>query len=259
MIDEKLQAELRAKYNPDGSTLRKAQLRMLEILKCVDGICRKHNIQYWLSSGTLLGAVRHGGFIPWDDDLDIEMLREDYLKLIPILRKELPKNFVLQDMDSDIKHPHLFAKVRDRNSQIDEGSKLNSKYNGIFIDIFALEKTPYCLFKIASILYNNLCYKCYNKGVLFRFNRLLLLKLIFPILRIISKLSSSKSNTLRHLLGMSFYSERNILEIFPLCERYFEGFSFYVPNDCEKYLKRTFGDYMKLPDGITQHGIIKGL
>ena len=73
--------ELKQRYNPDNSDLRKAQLRMLEILKFVTNICDKNNLNYWLSSGTLLGAYRHQGFIPWDDDLDIEMPRKDYLKL----------------------------------------------------------------------------------------------------------------------------------------------------------------------------------
>ena len=71
MIDQEIQAKLREKFNPDGSMLRKQQLRMLEILLYIDKVCKENNINYWLSSGTLLGAVRHGGFIPWDDDLDI--------------------------------------------------------------------------------------------------------------------------------------------------------------------------------------------
>ena len=66
MIEEKVHEQLRCQYNPDGSPLRELQLRMLEMLKCVDSICEKHNIRYWLSYGTLLGAVRHGGFIPWE-------------------------------------------------------------------------------------------------------------------------------------------------------------------------------------------------
>ena len=81
---------LRERFNPEGSILRRQQLRMLELLDAVDCICKKHNIPYWLSSGTLIGAARHNGFIPWDDDLDIEILRSDYLRLIKILPQELP-------------------------------------------------------------------------------------------------------------------------------------------------------------------------
>ena len=79
------QDELRARFNPDGSLLRRQQLRMLDILLEVDKICKKHDIRYWLSSGTLIGAMRHDGFIPWDDDLDIEMLRSDYVRLMKVL------------------------------------------------------------------------------------------------------------------------------------------------------------------------------
>lgn len=89
MITDTLQNELRERYNPDGSILRKQQLRMLEMLQYIDFVCKKHNIRYWLCSGTLLGAVRHGGFIPWDDDVDIEMLREDYKRLVRILKRTL--------------------------------------------------------------------------------------------------------------------------------------------------------------------------
>ena len=81
---------LRQRFNPDGSLLRRQQLRMLEILVEIDKICQHHQIPYWLSSGTLIGAVRHNGFIPWDDDLDIEMMRSDYLRLMDILPRELP-------------------------------------------------------------------------------------------------------------------------------------------------------------------------
>ena len=70
------------KYNGDGTPLRKAQLCMLNILIEIDRICRKHDIPYWLDSGTLLGAVRHGGFIPWDDDFDVWMTRENIDKLM---------------------------------------------------------------------------------------------------------------------------------------------------------------------------------
>ena len=73
---------------------------MLRILKVVDHICRRHQIPYWLCSGTLLGAVRHGGFIPWDDDLDIAMLREDYERFLAVAGCELPPDMFLQTKET---------------------------------------------------------------------------------------------------------------------------------------------------------------
>ena len=109
-------AEDLSKYNPEGSTLRKAQLRMLNILIEVDKICRKHKIEYFLDSGTLLGAVRHGGFIPWDDDLDIAIRREDWHKLRIALQNELPANLCYHDWTNDSKQKFemliLYLKIR---------------------------------------------------------------------------------------------------------------------------------------------------
>ena len=81
MIDIDIQQQLREQYNPDGSQLRLLQLRILDILKEFDAICKKYNIPYWLDSGTLLGAARHGGFIPWDDDIDVCILKKDQKRL----------------------------------------------------------------------------------------------------------------------------------------------------------------------------------
>ena len=71
--------------------LRNVQLLYIELLRFVDNVCKKHDIDYWLEGGTLIGAVRHGGFIPWDDDIDLSIMRKDYEKLIKILPEEISK------------------------------------------------------------------------------------------------------------------------------------------------------------------------
>ena len=86
-----------SKFNGEGTVLRKAQMREVAILQEVDKICRKHDIKYWIDFGTLLGAVRHGGFIPWDDDLDISMLSSDYQKFMEVAPQELPDWLFLQN------------------------------------------------------------------------------------------------------------------------------------------------------------------
>ena len=124
-----------SKYNPEGSILRKAQLRMLEILIAVDKICRKHHIDYFLDSGTLIGAVRHKGFIPWDDDLDIAIRREDFPRLQKALKEELPSNYCYQDMSTDDQYHLTISKVRDRNSIFYDQCSMKMKERGLFIDI----------------------------------------------------------------------------------------------------------------------------
>ena len=108
-----------SRYNGEGTQLRKAQLRMLEILKAVDAICRKHQIDYWLDAGTLLGAVRHKGFIPWDDDIDIAIRREDYPRMREILQQELPENLVFVDWTTDKNFFDACGRVKMRSTHIE--------------------------------------------------------------------------------------------------------------------------------------------
>ena len=128
------------RYNPEGSTLRKAQLRMLEMLLAVDKICRKHNILYWIDFGTLLGAVRHKGFIPWDDDVDICVMEKDYNYLRDILIKELPQQFVLQDTSTDQYAFFTYGRVRDKRSYCYYPYFIKLKEQGLWIDIFRYEE-----------------------------------------------------------------------------------------------------------------------
>lgn len=259
MIDETIQQQLREKYNPEGSLLRRGQLRMLDILKAIDRICRTHEIPYWLSSGTLLGAVRHGSFIPWDDDLDIEVLHKDYHRLLDILRRELPEQFFVHDREYDKDYPHLYAKVRDKHSCIEEGYVFKMKHEGCFVDIFPVERSPYPVFRIANRLYVNLCHYNVYKHFrwLYNFNHVLLTRLVFPMLRGVVSVFFPHS-PYRHTLGTVFIDERADDDLFPLQEMGFEGGTYFVPGNSHNYLVKKYGnDYMLLPKEIVVHGTIK--
>lgn len=243
---------LRLAYNPDGSQLRNLQLRMLEILKTFDEICQRHNIRYWLGYGSLLGAVRHGGFIPWDDDIDVEILREDYSRLMEILRKELPPQYILQTHQTDESYIYLFDKLRDLNSCITERTAINQtfKYRGAFIDLFVVEPTCHVLTKIAAVLYNRLCFNVANKGKtwlsLAKMNYRVLTKIIFPFFRLLSKFAPK--HILRLTFGVNFLDKRHVADIFPLQRIMFDGVECNAPANPDGYLTKIYGDYMKIPD-----------
>jgi len=114
----------------------------LDILYEIDRICKEHNISYSLAAGTLLGAVRHQGFIPWDDDIDIMMVREQYEKFISVARDHMCEKFFVVDYRYDDYYAFPFAKVMARNTVFKEKTNLNCKAPcGVFVDIFPLDPT----------------------------------------------------------------------------------------------------------------------
>ena len=242
-------------YNSEGSDLRKMQLRMLEMLIFIDSICQKYNIQYWLAAGSLLGAVRHGGFIPWDDDLDIEMLKDDYKKLLRILEKETPSNYRLQTHKSDKNYIYPIAKLRDTNSVISENRNAdkNYRYRGIFVDIFYLDRGNSFLARttvnIQKFLFVLTLIKNDSFGILLSLKNILyytIHSILFPFLRLWARLFGIK--TLILPFGTGFTKKRHINDIFPLTKISFEGKYFSSPANPDAYLKELYGDYMKLPD-----------
>ena len=118
--------------------LRKAQMIMLETLVDIDYICEKHKIKYWLDSGTLLGAVRHGGFIPWDDDVDIAMPYSDYKRFLEVCKTDLPGKYVLQNKCLEPAFRRTFSKVRRRGTTIIETNEDGTEkyHHGLFVDIY---------------------------------------------------------------------------------------------------------------------------
>lgn len=249
MIDSKIQQELRERFNPEGSLLRKHQMRMLDILIEVDRICRKHNIRYWIEGGTLLGAVRHGGFIPWDDDMDIAVMHNDYKRMLDVLEKELPENMKVQTHKTDPYFCLLFAKIRDTNSEIIESHKHKYKYNGIFIDIFPMKKIN----KFLSYTSYVITYWCFEYIYKFRKNNKKFIKMAFYCLRImyfffevVNFIIPNKK--INYYWGTFFENNSEEKDIFPLTRLDFEGYKFNAPKNYEQVLRNCFGDYNKLPD-----------
>ena len=258
-----LHADLRSRFNPDGSPLRRLQLRMLDILLEIDQICQKHHIRYWLSSGTLIGALRHGGFIPWDDDLDIEMMREDYLKLMKVLPDELPDWLALQNSDTDPNYFFFYAKIRDRRSKMLENTNYDRiwKEQGIYIDIFPMEKHPIRLHKFTEKTVGHM-YKIWRTSTndaksikqvrrIYNFND----RFVFPLLRaflsVVNALLSivnCQLSTITSGMGIPYHNPRYEDEIFPLTTHEFEGHELPVPGNADAHLRHIYGDYMQLPD-----------
>lgn len=256
MIDAIEQKKLRERFNPEGSLLRQHQLRMLDMLKYIDAVCRKNNIKYWLCSGTLIGAVRHGGFIPWDDDVDIEMLREDYKKFVHVMANDSQNKYVLQTHYTDRAYLAPYAKLRDLNSLIkeDNANDLYYKYKGCYIDVFIMEPSS-SLFvnKVSNFLqyYLLFCPNAYLKNKYWRnlyLNTMfwMLNKLVFPLCSLFSKIRAN--GQLRHTSGSCFTKKRYKKDVFPLTKLNFEDYAFPVPGNYDAYLKKIYGAYMDLPD-----------
>lgn len=114
----------------------------LDLILQVDEICKKHNIKYFLAGGSMLGALRHGGFIPWDDDMDIGMLPEDYKKFVKVCPPELTKNYFYQTTDLEPESLYIHDKIRIENTVFSTSYANQFKmHNGVYIDIFVYYKT----------------------------------------------------------------------------------------------------------------------
>lgn len=246
-------------YGQEGSNLRKVQLRTVELLSEVDRICRKHNLRYWIDYGTLLGYKRHEGkFIPWDDDLDIDMPSEDYRKFIEIAKTELCKEYFLQtrqsDPTSEVGRGNL--RIRDNHSLFIFNFQDFRKpcHKGIFIDIFEFVEQPKMAYKPWRYIMRRVSF-AYN---FFKYNPQLNFHNIvcyfwYPIQYVLFKglwLCLPKSNK-RISPTPETYGNGKPYDtdyLYPLQEVEFEGLKVFAPKDIHKRLSDIYGDYMQLPN-----------
>lgn len=247
----------------DNKTLTKLHLVEVEILDEIVRICEKNKINYFLIGGTLLGAKRHDGFIPWDDDIDIGMLRSDYDKFIEICDNELNDEYYLDCIETNNDFHLPFAKIRKKNTLIDEQAiaHLNIK-KGIFVDIFPFDNTNKAegfLFKFRSFLIRSIVETIFLKKKISKKSRHpLMVGILLPFsnkfLMIIQKkiMKINRNNSSKYITNyVGTYSclkesfERK--EAFPLKKISFEGKNYNCFKNPEKYLTNIYGDYMKLP------------
>ena len=249
----------------DAQTLRKVQLTLLEILKDIDCVCKKHGIQYFLDSGTLLGAVRHQGFIPWDDDLDIGMLRDDYEKFCAIAQDELGDKYFWQTWDTDPDYPIPFGKVRKRGTLYVEAKSRQLNENGFYVDVLPYDFAPNNevlrkkLKRKQWFLYRTLLmksgYKPWNESqgrnlkkrvgyIPYRVTSLFLTRrrLIALYLRTIKQVKDK--DLVYEQTGQKYY---DIAWMKATILLRFENCSFPVVDHYHEWLTRTYGDYMVLP------------
>jgi LPS biosynthesis protein len=245
----------------------------------VDKICRKSGVKYYIVGGTLLGAIRHGGFIPWDDDIDVAMMRIDYDKFIQIAEKVLPEKYFLQNYKTDKYCCMPFARIRINNTIFEESyiSHLNC-HKGIYIDIFPLDVVPE-----SEMLrkFHKIALYCLDKSIMSKLKvmpRTLFKKIIMWILyiltfpfprkwlgekldRLMKKYNFLDSKFVCNTTDPRVYEKRvldkkiygNPTEIL------FNGYKVMAPEKWEEYLRNLYGDYLELPPlnkRISRHNII---
>lgn len=236
------------------------QNKLLDMAKIFHDFCVSHNLKYYMISGTMLGAIRHGGFIPWDDDIDFGMMREDYDRMLS-LRNELPEGFTFNDHLSNKKFKYGFCKMYDENTTYIESAIDTHYIGGVYIDIFPFDNMGNDLQKalkmskkikrrkrIRSVLYTKGKRTTALKSFIVKTMQLVLPENYrwyeWPY-KVLKRYKGTKSKYVANVYGaaqplpIEFFGEPKLYK--------FEDTYLYGLEDYDGYLKATFGDYMTPP------------
>lgn len=255
-------------------TLNQIKKIELNILIEFDKICKKNNLKYSLAGGTLLGAIRHKGFIPWDDDIDVFMMREDYNKFIALYNND--SNYKLITYKNTKNYNYFFAKLVDSSTKIIEEHNKIINDMGVYIDIFPIDFFEDSKEESEKIL-NKLSFKKYlgvasnwrhfyinkNRSIFRQIPRLFFyfLSRFFNSNKTYSKMETKMKNSAKKFSGClcGVYGKNEIMptEIFEsVSEIEFEGHMFFAITSYDYYLKQFYNEYLKLPPKekqITHH------
>lgn len=240
---------------------------LFDMLKQVDSICHAERLRYFLSGGTLLGAIRHKGFIPWDDDIDLMMPRPDYEIFLKRAEKRLPKRYILAFPDRTKDYSQPWIRIFDTRVAVDDSGMQRTLTRSLFVDIFPIDGLP------SNRTLSNLCFtrvrawdillKCARRKALYPDERLKWLKkpmMALTRVRPLPKYAVSLNKSARRcsferahyagVLATTHYGsrERMPVEVFRGSVQVpFEGELFPAPIGYDTYLSRLYGDYMQLP------------
>lgn len=259
-------------YFVGGYDIKDIQKKMLEILVEVDRVCKKHNIKYILDSGTVLGAMRHKGFIPWDDDIDIGMLREDYERFCEVAPKELRTPYVFENMYTRKDYPNIFGKCYDTSTKyVQHNTAHLDIQHGIFLDVFPMDnvepkdKKTQC--RIVASLNTVRCIK--QKTEPFSLRHCLYLPLFLLPIKSINRLVDSimkkhyveetelvcpvcQSGTRKPMFKRTMFTDTIDAE--------FEGLFFPVPREYDEFMLGYYSNPYELPPEEKRnptHGIVE--
>lgn len=259
------------------NNLRDLQLTENEMLKAIVDVCESNHFRYTLSSGTLLGAVRHSGFIPWDDDIDIDMPVSDYFKFLGIAQTALGDDYFVQTFLTDPNYHFAFARIRKNNTTyMNPYHQYHKIHHGVWVDIFPLVSVkPGWRLQVTQKWISLSNYIQIQDQVeshrrefetklgpfgmfaLKQFSKIPMKtrqKLHSAMLNLVFREDYSKSSHIANVWG-------NITTIYPKdvflgepSKVVFEGRTYYAPHDYDSYLRLTYGDYMVLPPESERRG-----
>ena len=257
---------------PSGKELQKLQNAQKAMLLVFHDFCAAHDITYYLVAGSALGAVRHGDMIPWDDDIDVGLLRGDYEKFLDIAGKSLNEEIFVQTQKTDHDYPFFYAKLRLNNTLFHEPAVSNLNiHRGIFLDIFPFDAVKsntgipairHSAMSILSLLSTSSSWRIcmQSKSFFMRLVRLtaLALRRLVPkrfLHRTYDKLAKTDDTCSSNLICcFEIYSLRNYKRtIFPKSGLIppqavnFGSMNIMIPKEADAYLKSIFGEYMEPP------------
>ena len=261
--------------------LRSYQLAQLELLGITSEICQERNLTYYLIGGTLLGAVRHGGFIPWDPDIDIAMPRKDYEDFLNYWKENPSERYCYQHYTTEKNHlsPHAILKIKDTKVVMKDGiSRYTPNCQGIYMDVFPLDNPPDLpemqkkqanhIKRIKRIIELTAGYRYLSTTAFKAFTKrtvqIILSPFSLPYLngKMDACMKKYSKDDGQYLVSMashySYWKQLMPREIYGVPTQVtFEGKSFNAPAEVHEYLTRIYKDYMKIPDDKELYRILE--